>query len=562
MVRIRRGFTLIELLVVIAIIAILAAILFPVFGRVREKARQTSCMSNQKQIVLAMQLYLQDHKDVLPKAEQFWTAINIDQKVLKCPTTPALANAYVYNYYISGKSLGEIKVKGTDSQRDKRTILRKGQPYDASEIFVTADGFHDAGDGLLANVGYSDGDNGSDLVKDRHAGALVAAFLDGHAALLKPADTVGMLPDSSQATVDVLTLNDYAAPGGATWSVEWRIDPLDPNSTLVPALAGTDYIMNPASGTPANVQVAYLRPGAFVVTATGNGSALVFKAKAASLSTCSVSPALAYKTMSTFRMDSAPSGLDYVLAPGAATPVGRCTWGAPGRTLACTPTGFGEIAVDAQCKVFGQEVRAQVGTFSFLGPMVEIVGVTLVPDATCIDLSTAAGRTTPDNVLSWMAWGYAGDRFANPKVKKATPINGYTITPTYNGSVDQKSATTYLKWSDGNNPTSIATNNDNNTKNSVQRGIWTMSLPADNTETRRALLYYANAANNTTITVTADLGGGVMASFPRPGTASGKTYLAEVRFRGASATATPLTVVGGGTGNPYCMQAITVYREP
>ena len=57
----RSGFTLIELLVVIAIIAILAAILFPVFAQAREKARQTTCLSNCKQIALAFQMYQQDY---------------------------------------------------------------------------------------------------------------------------------------------------------------------------------------------------------------------------------------------------------------------------------------------------------------------------------------------------------------------------------------------------------------------------------------------------------------------------------------------------------------------
>ena len=64
----RRGFTLIELLVVIAIIAILAAILFPVFARAREKARQASCLSNVKQISLGFLMYAQDYDETMPPA--------------------------------------------------------------------------------------------------------------------------------------------------------------------------------------------------------------------------------------------------------------------------------------------------------------------------------------------------------------------------------------------------------------------------------------------------------------------------------------------------------------
>jgi prepilin-type N-terminal cleavage/methylation domain-containing protein/prepilin-type processing-associated H-X9-DG protein len=66
----RKGFTLIELLVVIAIIAILAAILFPVFAQAREAARKTSCMNNSKQMGIAINMYLQDFDETYPQA--YW----------------------------------------------------------------------------------------------------------------------------------------------------------------------------------------------------------------------------------------------------------------------------------------------------------------------------------------------------------------------------------------------------------------------------------------------------------------------------------------------------------
>ncbi|MBU0610271.1 MAG: DUF1559 domain-containing protein [Armatimonadetes bacterium] len=119
----RTGFTLIELLVVIAIIAILAAILFPVFAKAREKARQTSCASNLKQIILAAMQYAQDYDErtmlgyagsVLPN----WNDPNgriqpyiKNSQVMVCPSLASrtsLAYGLHSQWFSGGVSLGSV----------------------------------------------------------------------------------------------------------------------------------------------------------------------------------------------------------------------------------------------------------------------------------------------------------------------------------------------------------------------------------------------------------------------------------------------------------------------
>jgi len=96
-----KAFTLIELLVVIAIIAILAAILFPVFAQVREKARQTACMSNEKQIGTATAMYVQDADETYPMAWGITGAwYNILDPYIK--TTGAAGESNYYNATIKG----------------------------------------------------------------------------------------------------------------------------------------------------------------------------------------------------------------------------------------------------------------------------------------------------------------------------------------------------------------------------------------------------------------------------------------------------------------------------
>jgi prepilin-type N-terminal cleavage/methylation domain-containing protein/prepilin-type processing-associated H-X9-DG protein len=100
----RKGFTLIELLVVIAIIAILAAILFPVFAQARAKAKQTSCLSNMKQIGLGLMMYAEDYDQTLPSSYYYLNGATSDngymhwsgmimpyvknEKIFVCPENP------------------------------------------------------------------------------------------------------------------------------------------------------------------------------------------------------------------------------------------------------------------------------------------------------------------------------------------------------------------------------------------------------------------------------------------------------------------------------------------
>jgi prepilin-type N-terminal cleavage/methylation domain-containing protein/prepilin-type processing-associated H-X9-DG protein len=128
------GFTLIELLVVIAIIAILAAILFPVFAQAREKARQTSCLSNMKQIALGLMMYTQDYDERFPTTgvydfggnDRYWaprlTPYIKNIQVFRCPSDGGPHTDNVQGFSGPSMSYAANALMGGASYRDNFSI--------------------------------------------------------------------------------------------------------------------------------------------------------------------------------------------------------------------------------------------------------------------------------------------------------------------------------------------------------------------------------------------------------------------------------------------------------
>ncbi len=201
----KKGFTLIELLVVIAIIAILAAILFPVFAKAREKARQTSCLSNMKQIGLAHMMYAQDYDDTLcplatqvaslnepfmPDFQATWWVNLINPyikstQIFACPSHEApmsigMSHPEVGAFFAGGPKLARFTEPASIIIcADSGMILNPTDPPDLWRSTQAGWTYFRT----PANTGYWDDDPVRPY--NRHVEMCNAVFADGHAKALK-----------------------------------------------------------------------------------------------------------------------------------------------------------------------------------------------------------------------------------------------------------------------------------------------------------------------------------------------------------------------------------------
>jgi len=196
-----RAFTLIELLVVIAIIAILAAILFPVFAKAREKARQNSCLSNQKQMSLAVMQYTQDYDEVLPFAYtatpyvHLWNLVypyTKNNQIYKCPSDPdpwaGLPNGVVlsyianYTFHPPGDNLAAAPARSLAWVISSASKVSQAENADGSTSNLTPDCQYAYGTtGSAVSAGYNPW---ARVSRERHNGGSNYAFMDGHAKWL------------------------------------------------------------------------------------------------------------------------------------------------------------------------------------------------------------------------------------------------------------------------------------------------------------------------------------------------------------------------------------------
>ena len=135
------GFTLIELLVVIAIIAILAAILFPVFAQAREKARQTACLSNFKQIGAALMMYAQDYDETLPThsiGSGDWIVAFYNEPTSYAATVPRISWMYAIQPYLKNTMVYQCPDAIENTGAAAPTVLSRASYYGNGVVFGRA----------------------------------------------------------------------------------------------------------------------------------------------------------------------------------------------------------------------------------------------------------------------------------------------------------------------------------------------------------------------------------------------------------------------------------------